>query len=297
VRAIWVWVALLFCVSLPESAARPANDDVIEFDRDFLDRLPLTGYVHARAIEVAIPEGEPAPDGRKRGIEDRVRVFIEVLKYFVSYANQFGREQDEVFATVGDFRATYIHRISEEFPNVYWHVDAYRMTSNFDGTRLRSEGGGAGVQVELKPLENGTLSLSVLPLYGEVRSFSSTHSKGPSGSDFIPRANVAAGYRHKVSEYFEPGFLVHFQPQYINFGEFRVYAESFARLRIIHNADGTGSAFQIREVSLVPKVVYWYSTDTGGIFGDPISRNFGESYYRLNSHLYGFLNLEFHFRM
>jgi hypothetical protein len=215
----------------------------------------------------------------------------------VSYANQFQENQDKIYATIGDFRANYIHRIADKYPWLYWQAEAYQTTSNFSGLVLREQGGGAGLRAEVHPTPEGTLTLSLLPVYGEKRDFTSQSPVLPNAGDYILRASAGAEYRHKIGNYVEPGVKVYFQPQMLDFSQFRVYTETYVRLKLVHNGSKDGDGYIISEVNLVPKLIYWKSTDMGETLGDPVARLYGPSYFKFSNNTYGFVNLEFRFKM
>lgn len=276
-----------------------SSGDQIEFDEFFLSglRAPLfdaEGAVDPRA-KLAVARAM-----NKRGNPDLDResfaVFIEILKYFVEYVRAFERETDRSYASIGDFRGRYVHKV-QSLPGMAVQAETFRTTIVADGFRARTEGGGAGVRVDLQPSESGTLSLLLMPLYGEKTSLGATEAPGPTATQFVARVNAGIGYEAQLSDRADAGVQVLYQPQIIDLGQFRVYAEAYMRLRFYRQTSSSKGSVRLSEISLLPKVVYWKSTDHEGIFGDSIEARLGDASYKLSEHVYGFCNVEFRFRM
>lgn len=268
-----------------------AATDGVRFDPRYLDRHKIPGYAHDFILPV-----EPPKASHQDRWERDFAVLLEIYRFFYQYALEFQHERDRVYATIGDFRATYVREITKKFPNLQWHVEAFRTTTDYDGIIVRNTGGGAGLRLDLEPLPGGKLSVAMLPLWGEQRRFSPQAVPLPGGTDYVLRSSVAVAYRQKLS-IFEPGVQIVYQPQVIDFGQFRIYAELFVRLKISTDSTKVGQFLHVQTVSLLPKLVFWHSTDEGGVYGAPIRELLGPAYFNLGSNLYGLLNLEFNFSL
>ena len=277
-------------IELPQ-IPRPAGE--VNFDEEFLETLMLTP--HVRNFVSHVP-GPLLPSKKERSERD-FAILIEIFRFAQVFANQFQGTQDKTYATVGDFRAVYLHSLPKQVPaNVQLQVEAFQATTALDpGLSMKTVGGGAGIRADFHPAEKGTISITFDPVYGEKRDFNAVGGNLKGGTDWIARTSVGVAYLQKIGEVVEPGVQVMFQPQLLDFTQFRVYTEAFVRLKIVHDKISKENRYAIRDVSIVPKVVYWRSTDKGGLFGDPVASNLGNNYFKFASNLYGFINLEFHF--
>lgn len=222
---------------------------------------------------------------------------VTLLKLFAGFAQEFENDRDETFANIEDFKSTYDRRVSAKIPGLHYQAEAFRSTKTVLDFKLVTVGGGGGVRLDLRPTKKGTFSIALQPLYGEKRKMGALWTNRPYGQDNIWRGSAGVEYKHKLSAYAEPGFHVFFQPQIIDFEQFRVYAETFVKLKFVRNANQARQGLKISEIHLVPKIVYWKTTDESALWGDPLKDIFGEVYNELSSHLYAFCTLELRFRM
>lgn len=273
----------------------PLPQGEVNFDAEFLEGLMLTPHMRNY---MSHPKGASQTSKKEMSERDTV-ILLEIFRFAQVYANQFQESTDKTYATVGDFRATYLNKLPKQVPpNVRLHVEAFQTTTNIS-TSLSQKvmGGGAGVRAEFHPLPKSTLSFTFDPVYGEKRDFNTAGSTLTGGTDWLLRTSTGVAYRQKLGESVEPGVQVMFQPQLLDFTQFRVYVEASVRLKIVSDKLSKERHFAVQDVSIVPKVVYWYSTDRGGLFGDPVAANLGPDYFKFASNLYAFMNLEFHFAM
>jgi len=177
-------------------------------------------------------------------------------------------------------------------------LENYRATSYLGGLAARTEGFGAGIHVDLDSSDKRRITITAMPLYGEVRSLTSYVPQIPGGTEYTFRSSVGAGYQQKVSNNIEAGTQIFIQPQWVYFDQFRVYFETYVRFRLNPLIpDNYIKEFIIQDVALIPKFVIWKSTDRQGLFGDSIAQSLGDGYNQITSHAFGFLNLEFTFRL
>lgn len=249
----------------------------------------------------------PLSDGKKRngrgravnadGEPERFRAFVEIFQLFIDYVNDFSREKDKIYATIGDFRMKFIQQLSERYPNAFIQADAYRISSTTESTHSRAYGGGVGIRIDRQPLKGGLLSLFLMPLYGESRSYMLRDPVVPLGSDFIFRMNVGASYEHRFENAVDAGGEVFFQPQVFDGETFRVFTETYVRFKIINRTAGRGKYFRVEQVSVVPKVVYWKTLGRPGLDTAVLDALSPQYLHQFGESLYGFCNLEFRFRM
>ncbi len=291
---IVVGSSLAYCdegdIELPQG---PLPQGEINFDSDFLEQLMLSPHLqnyltHRPGLVSATPNTQADRD---------LTVLIEIFKLVQTFANEFQETREKSYATVGDFRASFVRALPKILPpNVRLEVQAFQTTTNLESRIvLKTIGGGAGLRIDLHPHANGTFTFSFDPLYGEKRSFDASGSFQQGGTDWILRGSAGVAYSHKFGKYVEPGVQVLFQPQLIDFGQFRIYTETFVKFKVVNEKLGKEQRYAISEVSIVPKIVYWYSSDKGGIYGDPVASRLGDNYFKFAKDLYGFINLEFHF--
>lgn len=296
----WLGKSVVAALLLSSCLTAHGSDDGIEFDEFFLGGLatPLFDAVTLKDSEERhAPFPEPRNEReRSKATREDFAVFIEILKYFVEYARGFERETDRSYASIGDFRGRYVHKL-KALPVVSVQAETFRTSIYANGYRARTDGGGAGVRIDLQPDENGTLSFMLMPLYGEKTSYASTLAPDVSASRFIARVNTGLAYESDLTDYADAGVQVLYQPQIIDLGQFRIYAEAYMRLRVYRATSQSQGMVQLSEISLLPKIVYWKSTDHEGIFGDSIQLKLGDAAYRLSEHVYGFCNFEFRFKM
>lgn len=289
---------------VPVPAPTPSPSDEIGFDEEFLSGLvspvfdagQIDGRIARRFARRAIRKARAAS---KDGLSHSA-IFLEIFDYFVNYAREFDRNIDKGYSTIGDFRAAYQHQLGQR-PWLSLQVEAFRASTENETHKLQTEGGGAGVRVDLKSAEKGNFTFMFMPLYGERRSIRTVQGvqvgqAGQSAWDGILRTSVGGAYTYTESEVAQPGVQVLYQPQLIDLGQFRVYAEAFVRLRIKRSPKGNDDFWAVSEVNLVPKIIYWKANDEGGLIGDDVNAQFGDALGRLKDQFYAFCNVEFRFR-
>jgi hypothetical protein len=292
----------LVVLSFYSGSAAWSNAGDIEFDVEAL-RLAVPSLAQIDPSMVKTIRVKPKKDNPRDSlnpVERNLAMFVDVFNYFMGYALQFDERKDSAYPIDGDVRLAFTKDVSNADERVALQVEAYRTTLYNEVVRIQSYGGGAGVRVDLHPTENGIFSASFLPLYGEKRTFNAYADMRGLGKQYMMRSGIGAAYKQKLGTRLEPGVQMLFQPQWIDFGQYRIYAEAYFKVKVaVEEKTGLMRTVKLSDVSLVPKVIFWNSTDVEGLFGDPIQQFLGELsstiYSSLDRNLYGFLNLEFHF--
>lgn len=274
--------------------AQPPSDQVA-FD---LSRLGQLGLAEALRNHFIPADAKPLIPQRKELLEQNFPLFFELVRVFDGYLRSFIETRDATYPTLSDFRSTYLHKLSSEYPQIQVQAETYQDTTDFHTIIVKTQGAGGGLRFNFMPGADQTVSLVAMPLYGEERDFSPQGMPLPGGTDYILRASTGVVYNKKFGKHVEPGFQVYFQPQVVDLTEFRVYTEAYIRFKILDDNPALKRVLRLQDITLLPKVVFWKTTDQGGIYGDDIQNLLGTSVYSsLNHVIYGFLNIQVHINL
>lgn len=303
-KLIGIWIfALILVITTNLGAQNRPQIDPIEFEPEFIDRL---GETVSKPFFDLLPVVQPARVESVGFAERNFSVFIEVFTQFLTFVNQFREAVDEQYSTIGDFKA-YYQRYFKQDPRFSLQFEGSRLTVQGQTLIQETEGGGAGIRVDVRPHRDGKLSVLFFPLYSELRSVQLRQTHLGIGQDVILRANVGANYNYTATENIEPGVQASIQPQLSQSGRYRFYGEAFIRFKLMQSKSESGRYLKLQEISLVPKVIFSHNNESASFITDGTSATqtandisqalFKSSYRELSTQVYGLINLEFRYRM
>ncbi len=257
--------------------AATAHSQTIELNSEFDDRYAEHLRTQNNSVRLE-PRTFAVRAFRTKKKQRRPRVFSyeryvleQIFAYFNAYAREFHISTDRNFARMGDFHFQAVRNYRKVLPSQFaLYLDIWETVVFDNQLGVKSKGGAAGLRYTYRPNRKSGVSLSVAPIAIEDLTYYDGSSYLSFGSDRFYRHSSALELRHLLRGSTEASARMVFEPALLDFGEFRVYVETYARFTAYKNQHRHRHGVRLEEIKVIPKVVYIDHPQTG----TPLDRNF-----------------------